>query len=78
MLLEDYEMQMQGFKLVGMLTNPEGYKQIEEFKNKGHFAQEVSRTQLFKDGIEATKELEQLGLTKTKKEDSGDGIAEIE
>jgi hypothetical protein len=56
MIFDDFESEMRGFELVAMFTNPEAFKKYKEISGK----YEIKNNSEFKDGIEATKELEKF------------------
>ena len=75
MLLEDFESDMNKFKYLGMLTNPEGYMEIEKANDRGYLKKLIGGTSKFKDGKEATETLRKMGLIEEEKMES---IEEIE
>lgn len=70
MIFEDYEVELRGAELVAMFTNPEAFKKYKEIQGK----YTEPKVKEYKDGIEATKELEKF----KNKPESTEGIEEIE
>lgn len=58
MLVEDYEIEMSRFKYLGLLTNPDGYKKIEDANSE--VLKEKVKNRMYRDGIEATQEISKL------------------
>jgi hypothetical protein len=56
MIVEDEKQEMEKFKYLGLLTNPDGYQKIEDVINP----KKKVTNQLYKDGKEATKALKKL------------------
>jgi len=69
MIFQDYEIEMNRFELIAMFTNPEGFKKYKEIQGKVK-----PSVPEYRDGIEATKELEKFGI----KQNSEEGIESIE
>lgn len=75
MLYEDYQVEMSYYKYLGLLTNPEGFKKIEELNNKNNGVTQMIENQMYDNPEDAMKDLEKLGISKI---NSGEGIEEIE
>lgn len=65
MVIEDYEREFDNFRYLGMLTNPEGFKELEKHRNPPT-KEQITAGQISQDGEEATdriqKENEKYGI----------------
>lgn len=68
MIFEDYEMEMRGFELIALFTNPDAFKKYKEISGKVD-----NKKPEFKDGLEASRELE-----KFKQQVNQEGIEDVE
>ena len=57
MVIQDYDREFSMFKYLGMLTNPEGYREIERLNNPPTI-EEILKGQISTDGDDATDRLE--------------------
>ena len=57
MVIEDYEREFANFQYLGMLTNPEGFREIERNRNP-LTVEQITAGQLSQDGEEATDRIE--------------------
>lgn len=74
MLMEDYELEMSRFKYLGILTNPDGYKKLEEASKK----KDEQVNSLYSDGKQATQELQSLITQLKVNESEEEGLEELE
>lgn len=77
MVMQDYDREFSMFKYLGMLTNPDGYKMIEEAQNPKS-VEEITIGQRFEDGEQASKfiqeENEKYGIKRPTEEQSDEAI----
>lgn len=57
MLSEDYEQDFNKFKYLGILENPEGFKELERHMNPQQKFKEYREAQPYESGIEADKHM---------------------
>ena len=77
MLMEDWELEWGKYEYLGMLTNYDGAIAIKRSREKGSFEKEMMNNMQFKDGVEATKKLKELGIIKEDNQKEDD-LEEIE
>jgi len=71
MISEDFDQEFNMFKYLGILENPEGFKELERHINPEEKIEQFRKAQEFESGQEADKYIKSLTWFKKNKDDDG-------
>lgn len=74
MIAEDYEQDFNMFKYLGLLNNPEGFKELERFVNPKGTIEMYERAQPYASGKEADEKMVKPIKPEKYREEENDGI----